>query len=67
MPPAPIWPVCCRTAALPAGPRAAAGADARAMLERPLAGYLLLNCEPWADAAQPGALETLASRAPWWP
>jgi NADH-quinone oxidoreductase subunit G len=40
------------------------GADARAMLERPLAGYLLLNCEPWADASQPSALETLAkSRA----
>jgi NADH-quinone oxidoreductase subunit G len=36
------------------------GADARSMLERPLAGYLLLNCEPWADAAQPAALETLA-------
>jgi NADH-quinone oxidoreductase subunit G len=30
------------------------------MLERPLAGYLLLNCEPWADAAQSAALETLA-------
>jgi NADH-quinone oxidoreductase subunit G len=48
--------------------RAAAGAirpspgrDARAMLERPLAGYLLLHCEPWADAALPGALDTLAS------
>jgi NADH-quinone oxidoreductase subunit G len=36
------------------------GLDARAMLERPLAGYLLLHCEPWADSAQPGALETLA-------
>ncbi|MGA8707472.1 MAG: NADH-quinone oxidoreductase subunit NuoG [Steroidobacteraceae bacterium] len=45
----------------PAGiARAAAGADARAMLERPLAGYLLLHCEPWADSAQAAALETLA-------
>jgi NADH-quinone oxidoreductase subunit G len=40
--------------------RAKAGANARVMLERPLAGYLLLNCEPWADAAQSAALETLA-------
>jgi NADH-quinone oxidoreductase subunit G len=40
-------------------PRARVGLDARAMLERPLAGYLLLHCEPWADAAQSGALETL--------
>jgi len=39
--------------------RANSGLDARAMLERPLAGYLLVNCEPWADAAQPAALETL--------
>jgi NADH-quinone oxidoreductase subunit G len=41
-------------------PRAKTGAHARAMLERPLAGYLLLNCEPWADAAQSAALETLS-------
>jgi len=40
--------------------RATPGADTRAMLEGGLAGYLLLNCEPWADAAQPGALEALA-------
>jgi NADH-quinone oxidoreductase subunit G len=46
---------------LPGGqPRTAAGRDARAMLEQPLAGYLLLHCEPWADAALPAALETLA-------
>src|SRR5208282_38787 len=37
--------------------------DARAMLASPLAGYLLLHCEPWADAALPGALETLARSA----
>jgi len=30
------------------------------MLEQTLSGYLLLHCEPWADAALPGALETLA-------
>ncbi len=41
------------------GPRAQSGKDARAMLTRPLAGYLLLNCEPWADAVLPAALETL--------
>jgi len=40
--------------------RANIGLDARAMLERPLAGYLLLNSEPWADAAQATALDTLA-------
>jgi NADH-quinone oxidoreductase subunit G len=40
--------------------RTGSGADARSMLERALPGYLLLNCEPWADAAQPAALETLA-------
>jgi NADH-quinone oxidoreductase subunit G len=40
--------------------RATPGADTRAMLDGALAGYLLLNCEPWADAAQPGALEALA-------
>ncbi len=45
----------------PAGiARATSGADARTMLERPLAGYLLLHCEPWADSAQAAALETLA-------
>jgi NADH-quinone oxidoreductase subunit G len=40
--------------------RAASGLHARAMLEQPLAGYLLLHCEPWADAVYPEALETLA-------
>ena len=40
--------------------RASSGWDARAMLEQTLSGYLLLHCEPWADAALPGALETLA-------
>ncbi|HEY5020152.1 MAG TPA: NADH-quinone oxidoreductase subunit NuoG, partial [Steroidobacteraceae bacterium] len=40
--------------------RAGNGLDARAMLERSMSGYLLLHCEPWADAALPGALETLA-------
>jgi NADH-quinone oxidoreductase subunit G len=40
--------------------RAGTGLDARAMLERTLSGYLLLHCEPWADAALTGALETLA-------
>jgi len=39
--------------------RAQRGQDVRAMLARPLAGYLLLNCEPWADAVLPAALETL--------
>jgi NADH-quinone oxidoreductase subunit G len=46
--------------------RAAAGAvrlepgrSARQMLEQTLPGYLLLNTEPWADAALPGALATL--------
>ena len=33
--------------------------DARQMLEQALPGYLLLNSEPWADTALPGALETL--------
>jgi NADH-quinone oxidoreductase subunit G len=41
--------------------RAAAGRSARQMLEQTLAGYLLLNTEPWADAALPGALATLAN------
>jgi len=40
--------------------RAGTGLDARAMLERTLSGYLLLHCEPWADAALTGALEVLA-------
>jgi NADH-quinone oxidoreductase subunit G len=40
--------------------RSSIGLDARAMLERTLSGYLLLHCEPWADAALPGALEILA-------
>ena len=40
--------------------RATPGTDTRTMLEGTLAGYLLLNCEPWADAAQPGALDALA-------
>jgi NADH-quinone oxidoreductase subunit G len=35
------------------------GMNARQMLEQPLAGYLLLNTEPWSDAARPGALDTL--------
>jgi NADH-quinone oxidoreductase subunit G len=40
--------------------RAGTGASAREMLEQTLPGYLLLNTEPWADAALPGALATLA-------
>jgi NADH-quinone oxidoreductase subunit G len=40
--------------------REAPGRTARQMLEQALPGYLLLNAEPWADAALPGALETLA-------
>jgi NADH-quinone oxidoreductase subunit G len=40
--------------------RAGMGLDARAMLERTLSGYLLLHCEPWADAALTAALEVLA-------
>jgi len=45
----------------PAGlPRTAPGLDARSMLEQTLPGYLLLHCEPWADAMLPGALDTLA-------
>jgi NADH-quinone oxidoreductase subunit G len=49
----------------PAGvARSSPGRDARAMLEQTLPGYLLLHCEPWADAVLPGALNTLAkSRA----
>ncbi len=41
--------------------RAAPGLDARAMLEHPLPGYLLLHCEPWADALLPGAEAILAA------
>jgi NADH-quinone oxidoreductase subunit G len=44
-------------------PRSPGGLDARAMLEQPLAGYLLLHCEPWADAALPAALDALARSA----
>jgi NADH-quinone oxidoreductase subunit G len=40
--------------------RAGSGANARAMLEQTLPGYLLLHTEPWADAALPGALSTLS-------
>jgi NADH-quinone oxidoreductase subunit G len=40
--------------------RASAGRSARQMLEETLPGYLLLNAEPWADAALPSALATLA-------
>ncbi len=40
--------------------RANPGLSARQMLEQTLPGYLLLNVEPWADAAMPGALATLA-------
>jgi NADH-quinone oxidoreductase subunit G len=41
-------------------PRGAPGRTARQMLEQALPGYLLLNAEPWADAALPGALETFS-------
>jgi NADH-quinone oxidoreductase subunit G len=45
----------------PAGvARASPGLDARAMLEQSLPAYLIMHCEPWADAALPGALDTLA-------
>ncbi|MGA2564527.1 MAG: NADH-quinone oxidoreductase subunit NuoG [Steroidobacteraceae bacterium] len=49
----------------PAGAaRVAPGLDARTMLEQALPAYLIMHCEPWADAALPGALDTLAkSRA----
>jgi NADH-quinone oxidoreductase subunit G len=40
--------------------RAVTGLDARSMLEQTLPGYLLLHCEPWADASLPAALTTLA-------
>jgi len=39
--------------------RLASGRNARQMLERSLPAYLLLNTEPWADAAAPAALQTL--------
>jgi NADH-quinone oxidoreductase subunit G len=39
--------------------RARAGRNARQMLEQSLPGYLLLNVEPWADAALPAALDCL--------
>ena len=41
--------------------RATVGLNARQMLERPLAAYLLLGTEPWADGLQPQALATLKS------
>ncbi|MBS0388191.1 MAG: NADH-quinone oxidoreductase subunit G [Proteobacteria bacterium] len=45
---------------LPAGiVRSAYGRNARQMLEEPLAGYLLLGAEPWADGLQPHTLATL--------
>ena len=40
--------------------RAVAGRTARQMLEQTLPGYLLLNTEPWADAALPGVLTTVS-------
>jgi NADH-quinone oxidoreductase subunit G len=40
--------------------RTTTGLTARQMLEQTLPGYLLLNTEPWADAALPGAVATLA-------
>ena len=39
--------------------RPATGLNARQMLEQPLAGYLLLGTEPWADGLQPHAAATL--------
>ena len=39
--------------------RSRQGLNARQMLERPLAGYLLLGTEPWADGLEPLAFETL--------
>ena len=35
------------------------GRDARQMIEDPVAGYLLLGTEPWADGLQPRTLATL--------
>jgi NADH-quinone oxidoreductase subunit G len=40
--------------------RASTGRSARQMLEQTLPGYLLLNVEPWADAALPESLATLS-------
>jgi NADH-quinone oxidoreductase subunit G len=40
--------------------RTTVGLNAYSMLTQTLPGYLLLHCEPWADAVLPGALETLA-------
>jgi len=42
-------------------PRERRGQHARQMLESALPGYLLLHTEPWADAALPQALATLAA------
>ncbi|MGH8231193.1 MAG: molybdopterin-dependent oxidoreductase, partial [Steroidobacteraceae bacterium] len=39
--------------------RSRPGRNARQMLEQSLPGYLLLNVEPWADAALPAALDSL--------
>jgi len=39
--------------------RARPGLNARQMLEQPLAGYLLLGTEPWADGLEPLAFESL--------
>jgi NADH-quinone oxidoreductase subunit G len=39
--------------------RATAGLNARQMLEQPLAAYLLVGTEPWADGTTPQALATL--------
>jgi NADH-quinone oxidoreductase subunit G len=39
--------------------RKTAGRNARQLLERPLPAYLLLNTEPWLDAARPSCLEVL--------
>jgi NADH-quinone oxidoreductase subunit G len=42
-----------------AAERSRPGRNARQMLEQSLPGYLLLNVEPWADAALPAALDCL--------
>jgi NADH-quinone oxidoreductase subunit G len=39
--------------------RPSTGLDARRMLSQPLAGYLLLGTEPWADGLEPRAAATL--------
>ena len=41
------------------GARPSPGLDARRMLAEPLAGYLLLGTEPWADGLEPRAAATL--------